>query len=226
MKHLIPLMMASSLLAACGSDSDSDGSSNPKLPAFSFASGQNSQVSAFSAKGHCIMSGLQQELDGLGDADYTKSGSKETWVYREGNASITFEYVDGSGQDTWKIILDGEEDGDSYNNWVVMKITQNDDGDSGSIETYYDGKTQIESRLEMSEDRLLVEEYNEDGGTSEKALILSESETKGRMLVQSGSEPFSGVTWDNDLVVTYSNCSGTFNAAETADLAVICETAQ
>lgn len=226
MKYLVPLMIAAPLLVACGSDSDSEGSSKPKLPTFSFANGQTSQASAFSAKGENIMSGIQQELDGLGDADYTKSGSKETWVYREGNASITFEYVDGNGQDTWKIILDGQEDGDTYNNWVVMKMTQNDDGDSGSIETYFDGKTQVESRLEMSENRLLAAEYSENGDVSEKALILSESDTKGRMLYQSGTQAFSGVTWDGNLIVTYSNCSGTFAAAETANLASICQTAQ
>ena len=225
MKRLIPLMIAVPLLAACGSDSDSDGETGnkeakqPSLPTLQLSSTNNATANANLNIASGVVAAARTQLTSYGNAKYSNNSDKETWSYSANGLTVTLEYSDGAQEDSWQLTMDGKVGETSFNQWLAWRIVEQDADESIVMTTYKENSSDVASRLSANKGRVQHDTFD----PQKTFVVIQESETSGRLLNQTGSDPVSVITWAaNDQVVIYSNCGTDLAAAETGNLATLC----
>ncbi len=131
----------------------------------------------------------------------TANSTGNTYTWTRGALTITMKYSEEGDNLSWKLVLNGTENGITYNNWVSMEALQTADQKNGWMKIYEENSTVVESEWTWTTNAngqySFIMQSNSDNEIS-KIEIKSNPDKSGELYFYTNNVLISKTIWDKD----------------------------
>jgi len=148
--------------------------------------------------GYVSLANTSQIYAGLFQIPQGASNDGEHYTWANGPISITMFQSEDNGNYTWKLVMNGTEDGVIYSNWVAMEASQTTDGENGWVKIYEDNSTVIDTEWSWSTEsngKYTFSITNIGGGENSRIVVVSNPDKSGEVLSYENNIIQSRSTW-------------------------------
>ncbi len=203
-KKLLLFLLAGMFLASCSKKS-------PTEPA-------NSEPTQLEIKKIEVPSGMKSSADpkaiqtvsllnfvdtykGLFQIPQTAVGDNGKFTWTRGNLSATMFQGNTDGKISWKLVLNGTENGKTYNNWVALQAGQSTDQKSGWMKIYKENSTEVASKWTWTTDangKYTFTMVSNNTSVINKIEIISNPDHSGELDQYTNNILTAKTIWDKD----------------------------